>query len=71
MTNTTSQPVDESRLPHLFDRFYRSDQSRSSETGGYGLGLSIARIIVLAHRGKIRAESADGQSLTIAVTLPV
>ena len=71
VTNTTSQPVDESRLPHLFDRFYRSDQSRSSETGGYGLGLSIARSIVLAHRGKIRAESADGQSLTIAVTLPV
>lgn len=70
VSNTSAQPVDRDKLPHLFDRFYRTDQSRNSETGGYGLGLSIARSIVLAHKGKIRAESADGQTLTFLIHLP-
>ena len=70
MTNTTIQPVEEDKLSHLFDRFYRSDQSRNSRTGGYGLGLSIARSIVLAHKGKIRAESSDGMSLSVVVSFP-
>lgn len=70
VSNTTGQPVDPDKLPHLFDRFYRSDQSRSSQTGGYGLGLSIAKSIVQAHKGKIRAESHDGMSLSVVVTLP-
>ena len=70
VTNTTIQPVEEDKLSHLFDRFYRSDQSRNSQTGGYGLGLSIARSIVLAHKGKIRAESRDGMSLSVVVSFP-
>lgn len=70
VSNTTVQPVDRDELSHLFDRFYRSDQSRNTQTGGYGFGLSIARSIVLAHKGKIRAESGDGKSLSIIVTLP-
>ena len=69
--NTTSQPAERDKLPHLFDRFYRSDQSRNSQTGGYGLGLSIARSIVQAHKGKIRAESPDGNSLLVIISLPV
>ncbi len=68
--NTTIQPVDEDKLPYFFDRFYRSDQSRNSRTGGYGLGLSIARSIVLAHKGKIRAESSDRMSLSVVVSFP-
>ena len=71
VSNTAVQLLDRDKLPHLFDRFYRTDQSRNSQTGGYGLGLSIARSIVLAHKGKIRAESADGNSLVITVNLPV
>ena len=71
VSNTAAQLLDRDKLPHLFDRFYRTDQSRNSQTGGYGLGLSLARSIVLAHRGKIRAESADGNSLVITVNLPV
>lgn len=56
-------------LPFLFDRFYRADSSRNSETGGYGIGLSIARAITDAHKGKISAKSTDGQSLLITVIL--
>ena len=70
VTNTTIQPVEKDKLSHLFDRFYRSDQSRNSQTGGYGLGLSIARSIVLAHKGKIRAESPDGATLSVVVSFP-
>ncbi|MCC8195417.1 MAG: HAMP domain-containing histidine kinase [Ruminococcus sp.] len=57
-------------LPHLFDRFYRTDESRNSQTGGYGLGLSIAAAIVTAHKGKISASTTDEKSLLMTVTLP-
>lgn len=70
VSNTVDKPMEREALPRLFDRFYRMDQSRNSQTGGYGLGLSIARSIVLAHRGKIRAESPDGRTLSVVVTLP-
>ena len=69
VSNTCAQPMEQDKLPHLFDRFYRTDQSRNSQSGGYGLGLSIAKSIVLAHKGKIRAESHDGTQLSIQVTL--
>ncbi len=67
----TAQNVDTHNLDRLFDRFYRGDKSRSSETGGYGIGLSVAKAIVTSHKGKITASSKDGKSLTIAVTLPI
>lgn len=69
VSNTCAQLMEQDKLPHLFDRFYRTDQSRNSQSGGYGLGLSIAKSIVSAHKGKIRAESHDGTQLTIQVTL--
>ena len=53
----------------LFERFYRGDASHSSQVAGYGIGLSTARAIAAAHRGKISAKSEDGHSLTITVTL--
>ena len=65
----TAENVDPASLDRLFDRFYRADQSRSSETKGYGIGLSIARAIAMAHKGKIAATSADGKSMTMTVTL--
>lgn len=70
VSNTTVQPVEKEQLNHLFDRFYRADQSRNSSTGGYGLGMSIAHSIVAVHKGKIRAESSAENALTIFVTLP-
>lgn len=66
--NTTNEMKKEN-LEHLFDRFYRMDESRNSQTGGYGIGLSIAQAIVIAHKGKIQASSEDGRSLLIKVTL--
>lgn len=68
--NTTSSPVSEEDLKHLFDRFYRADSSRNSQTGGYGIGLSIASAIVSAHKGKITASSKDEHSLLITIMLP-
>jgi two-component system OmpR family sensor kinase/two-component system sensor histidine kinase BaeS len=61
-------------LPHIFDRFYRADKSRSRDPrngGGSGLGLAIARSIVAAHGGRIWAESKTGQGTTLAFTLPI
>ncbi len=56
-------------LPHIFERFYRVDQSRA--TRGSGLGLAIAADIARAHGGKIIASSPDGQGTTFTVQLPV
>ncbi len=61
--------VDKDQLPRLFDRFYRADNSRSRETGGYGIGLSIAKAIVERHKGKISAETSDSKSLVFKVVL--
>jgi len=60
-------------LSHIFDRFYRVDKSRSRQSGGgSGIGLTIARALVEAHRGQIWVESAgDGQGSTFTFTLPV
>ncbi len=66
----TTQSVSKENLPHLFERFYRTDKSRNSQTGGYGLGLSIASAIVNTHKGKITASAEDENSLLITATFP-
>ncbi len=64
--------IDAADLPHVFDRFYRTDQSRSLGIGGTGLGLAITRAIVEAHRGNIAVASDGlGQGATVTMRLPL
>ena len=63
--------IDPEMLPHVFDRFYRSDPSRSRKTGGTGLGLAISKAIALRFEGSIEIESAPGKGTNVLVSLPV
>lgn len=63
--------VPEADLPRLFERFWRGDPARSRDTGGFGLGLAIARRIIEAHGGRIWAAPTPGGGLTIAFWLPI
>jgi two-component system OmpR family sensor kinase len=63
-------PADD--LPHIFERFYRAEKSRSrSKVGGFGLGLSIAYWIVNHHGGQIEVDSAEGKGTTFCIYLPI
>lgn len=62
--------IPERDMPNLFEPFFRVDRSRSKKTGGYGLGLSIAKRIVEAHGGTIAAENTGARGASFVVTLP-
>lgn len=71
LTVTNTGPgIPEPDLPHIFDRFHRADKARSSN-GHSGLGLAIAKAIVLAHSGTIEAQSEQGKGSTFTVNVPV
>ncbi len=57
-------------LPYIFERFYRVERTLSASTGGYGLGLFVAREIAQAHGGKIEVESAPRQGTTFTLRIP-
>ena len=61
--------IEKGDLGILFERFYRRDRSRSSATGGHGIGLSVAEAIVKAHKGKITAVSPDGVNVVFTAQL--
>ncbi|MBB4699507.1 HAMP domain-containing sensor histidine kinase [Sphaerisporangium siamense] len=65
------QGIEPGHLPHVFDRFYRADPSRSRGHGGTGLGLAIAAALVQAHGGRIEVVSAPGQGTAFLVLLPL
>lgn len=64
-------PIPPEHLPHLFERFYRADSSRSRDQGGYGLGLSIAQAIVQAHGGRITVTSSAQSGTCFTALLPI
>ncbi|MFC5700277.1 sensor histidine kinase [Cohnella faecalis] len=63
--------ISEQALPHIFDRFFRAEQSRNAETGGSGLGLAIAKQIMEGHGGDIVAESLEGEWTRLILSLPI
>ncbi|MWC31323.1 sensor histidine kinase [Paenibacillus sp. MMS18-CY102] len=63
--------VDETDLPHLFERFYKADKARSSAQGGSGLGLAIVATIIRQHGGEIRADSELGAGTAFTIWLPL
>ncbi|HXL37604.1 MAG TPA: HAMP domain-containing sensor histidine kinase, partial [Ktedonobacteraceae bacterium] len=67
----TGTGIDPKDLPYIFDRFFRSDRSRSGSSGGSGLGLAIIKAIIMAHGGTICAESTPGKGTCITFTLPL
>lgn len=66
----TGSGIPADALPHIFDRFYRADKSRSREQGGTGLGLSIVKKLIIAHGGSITASSSPNQGTTFTIKLP-
>ena len=62
--------IHEKHLPHLTEPFYRVDSSRQRETGGYGLGLYIIKMIVEAHHGDLKIESTESVGTQVIITLP-
>ena len=68
IVRNTANNLQPGKLNVLFERFYRADASRNSEMGGSGIGLSVVKAIVAAHKGKITAESPDGRWANFTIT---
>jgi signal transduction histidine kinase len=62
--------ISEEELPHIFERFYRIDEARSTSTGGMGLGLALARRIIELHNGQIEVTSTLDEGSTFRVKFP-
>jgi signal transduction histidine kinase len=67
----TGHGISQEDLPNIFERFYRADKSRTRETGGTGLGLTITRRLVEAHGGEINVDSEPGKGSRFYFTIPV
>lgn len=71
MFKDTGTGISDEDLKYIFEPFYRADPSRSKKTGGFGLGLSICKKIMDAHKGEIRIESKLNEGTTVTIKLPV
>ncbi len=66
----TGQGISEEELPHIFDRYYQGSQPKGKRSGGSGIGLTVVKELVEAHKGKVWVESAPGKGSTFFFTLP-
>ncbi len=66
----TGPSISDEDKKHIFERFYREDRSRSKETGGYGLGLAIAKQIVEEHKGQISVRDLQPKGVIFQIRLP-
>lgn len=69
--NNTGEPIPKEKISHLFERFYRVDESRARKKDGYGLGLAIAKTIVGSHNGKISVKSSESEGTTFTISFPL
>jgi signal transduction histidine kinase len=60
----------EEDIPHIFERFYRGDKSRDRKTGGAGIGLSVVKALMDAHKGMIKVKSRLGKGTTMTLWFP-
>ena len=67
-SNSTDK-TEKGSLDKWFDRFYRTDLSRNSDTGGSGIGLSVVKAIILAHGGSVKAHSHDGETVEFVINI--
>ena len=65
----TGEGIKEEETEKIFERFYRSDQSRNRATGGYGLGLAIAKSIIDKHKFKVHIMNQPGKSVCFVITM--
>ncbi|MDD3035659.1 MAG: HAMP domain-containing sensor histidine kinase, partial [Candidatus Saccharimonadaceae bacterium] len=64
--------IENDKLPHIFERFYRADSSRTNgKNKGYGLGLALAKNIVELHKGRLFVSSTPGEETTFSFLLPL
>jgi signal transduction histidine kinase len=71
MIDDSGPGIDPADLPHIFDRFYRADRSRSRQGGGSGLGLAIARSIAKSHGGELTAANRPAGGARFVLRLPI
>ena len=71
VANDTENELTNEQLSHVFERFYRMDSSRNPQTGGHGIGLSMANAIVNAHGGHISARTTNGHDFIVTATFPL
>ena len=71
VSNNTESELTNEQLSHVFERFYRMDSSRNSQTGGHGIGLSMANAIANAHGGHISARTTNGHDFTVTAAIPL
>jgi signal transduction histidine kinase len=67
--SNSASGIEKGSLDRWFDRFYRTDLSRNSDTGGSGIGLSVVKAIVLAHGGSVRAYSDNGDEVEFTISI--